>query len=114
MKRLVIALALVLFGAAPAKENAAMPTTPEIRLDIVPVMDAKPRRFVFVLGGVAYETLDGLKLYVEVMPKENVLVLDPGCHRWGGEPLLESEKDLEDFKAFVKKQGKTLKVIPSG
>ena len=51
----------------------------ELRLDILPVLDAKPRRFVFVIGGVAYETMEGLKSHIEVMPKDRVIVLDPGC-----------------------------------
>lgn len=86
----------------------------EVRLDIVPLLDTTPRRFVFVIGGIGYETMDGLRMHVEVMPKDQVIVLDPGCKRLGGEPLLEFEEEMAAFKAFVKKNGVTLKIIPSG
>ena len=86
----------------------------ELRLDIVPVLDATPRRFVFVIGGAAFETLDGLKDYLSAMPKGRTLVLDPGCLRLGGEPLIDSNEEMAAFQAFLATIGVQLKIIPSG
>lgn len=90
------------------------PTLTEIRLDIAPILDATPRRFVFLIGGVAYETMDGLKMYLESMPKGRTLVLDPGCMRMGGEPLIDSNEEMAAFQAFLATIGVPLKIIPSG
>jgi hypothetical protein len=105
-------LALTLLATPP--ENTHTPMTTNIRLDIVPVLDATPRRFVFVLGGVAYETKAGLFAHVEAMPKGSTMVLDPGCRRMGGEPLIDSESEMAELEAHAKKHGVNLKVIPAG
>ena len=71
--------------------------------------------YIFVIGGVvAYRTLDGLKKHIKELPKGSTLSWAPGCCRIGGEPLLSSEEEMRNFKAFCESCGIAFVLVPSG
>jgi hypothetical protein len=71
--------------------------------------------YVFVVNGaVAYRTVDGLKKYIQRLPKGSTLTWEPGCMRFGGEPLLSSAEEMESFKVFCESCGITFVLVPSG
>ena len=71
--------------------------------------------YIFVINGVlAYRTLDGLKKHIKELPKGSTLTWTPGCCRIGGEPLLSSEEEMREFKAFCESCGIAFVLVPSG
>lgn len=75
----------------------------------------EPQQYVFVINGVvAYKTLDGLKKYLEDLPKGSTLTWAPGCCRMGSEPLLSSQEELEKFREFCESAGIKFILVPSG
>lgn len=86
----------------------------DYRLEIVPVLDVVPIRFVMILAGGAYETVAGLSAHLDALPKGSTIVLDPGCLRMGGEPLIDDAAELKSFESACHAKGVALKIIPSG
>ncbi len=39
--------------------------------------------------------------------------MDPGCKRMGGEPLLTSEEEMEQFRRFCEQKGVNFVLLPS-
>jgi hypothetical protein len=77
--------------------------------------DPGRKPYIFVINSVAaYRTLDGLKEYLRRLPKGSTLTWAPGCFRIGGEPLLSSEQEMRDFKAFCESCGINFVLVLSG
>lgn len=80
------------------------------------VADADNKQeYIFVINGVvAYKTVVGLKKYITGIPHGSTLTWAPGCSRTGKEPLLNSPKEMKEFKAYCKSCGIKLVIVPSG
>jgi hypothetical protein len=101
-------------GLSPGEERK-----PEnLTLTLAWIADAESvdgKNYIFVVNGViAYRTLDGLKKYIQELPKKSTLTWTPGCCRQGSETLLSFEEEMQDFKAFCKSCGIHFVLVPSG
>jgi hypothetical protein len=54
-----------------------------------------------------------LKKFLGGLPPGSILEWDPGCIGMGGEPLLSSAEDMEDFKAFCVTNNIKFILLPS-
>jgi hypothetical protein len=106
----ILALALAV-GAAPAQSENPLPV---YELQLVAIFETPETEFVFVIGGSGFKTVAGLKDFLASRPRGTTLTWSPGCVRIGGEPLLSSDADMEDFKAFCAEHGIDFILVPSG
>jgi hypothetical protein len=108
--RIFVALALA-GGVAPAQ---SVDTPPNYELHLVAIFETPETEFVFVIGNSGFKTVAGLKDFLASRPRGTTLRWSPGCVRIGGEPLLSSEADMEDFNAFCAEHGIDFILVPSG
>lgn len=111
----VLALSTTALASAQDPEVAA---PPKYRMELVYIFETeKPSsttEFIIVIGNSGFRSLAALKRFVANLPRGSVLEWAPGCVRLGGELLLSSAKDMEDFKAFCKEVGIAFLLHPSG
>ena len=108
----VIVLSAVLHVKA---QEGAQPQAPaKHRMELVYVFEAGSTEFIFVIGNVGFKSVASLKNFVGGLPSGSTLEWAPGCRRVGGEPLLSSEQEMEDFKAFCAERDITFVLVPSG
>ena len=69
---------------------------------------------IFVVGGVGFNSVASLKKFLGGQPEGTVVKWNPGCERIGGEPLLSSEKELNEFKTYLEKRKIKFVLVPSG
>jgi hypothetical protein len=67
-----------------------------------------------VIGDSGFTSVESLKEFLGRLPAGSEIKWAPGCERFGKEPLLSSEKDLEEFKTFLKEKGVSFVLVPSG
>ena len=84
----------------------------EVRL--IYLFDGPKAEFIFVIGESGFKSVNSLKRYLETWPSGSELTWAPGCIRLGGEPLLSSEQEMKGFRAFLKRRGMKLVLVPSG
>jgi hypothetical protein len=89
---------------------------PRYRMELIWIADKEgdAHEFVFVIGSTGFKTVKGLKDFVARLPSGSVLEWLPGCLRMGGEPLLSSVEEMEDFKRFCEEHGVEFILHPSG
>jgi hypothetical protein len=97
-----------------AQENGQSPPPPKYRLDLVYIFDGDSAEYIFVVGTVGFKSVASLKKFLSDLPPGSILEWAPGCIRFGGEPLLSSEQDMEDFKAFCSTKKISFILVPSG
>jgi hypothetical protein len=111
-------LAILLLGVlhARAQENGqSQPQPPpKYKLELVYIFDGDSTEYVFVVGNVGFKSVASLKRFLSDLPRGSTLEWAPGCIRWGGEPLLSSSQDMEDFKAFCAAHEISFVLVPSG
>jgi hypothetical protein len=105
---------LILFLPSSAQENGQSPPAPKYRLELVYILEPGPTEFIFVIGNVGFKSVASLKNYLGTLPADSTLEWAPGCVRWGGEPILESAEEMEDFRAFCVQKNIKFVLIPSG
>ena len=115
-KRILCLIVMLLMGVfcAHAQKKRKAPTPPKYRLELVNISDAASREYMFVVGKTRFKSVASLKKFVSGLPPGSILEWDPGCIRWGGEPLLSSAQDMEDFKAFCVAKKINFILLPSG
>ena len=96
-----------------AQENIP-PTPPKYRMELVYVFEADATEFIFVVGNVGFKSVASLKRFLSNLPSGSTLEWAPGCKRIGSEPLLSSEQEMEDFKAFCAERSINFILVPSG
>ena len=109
MRALSILLLLGAMGPALAAEEPV-----QRELSLVHVFEGAQTEHIFVIGAVGFKTVTSLKEHLATWPAGSEIKWAPGCERFGNEPLLSSEKDLADFRAFLAKHGIKLVMVPSG
>ncbi|HEV7396751.1 MAG TPA: hypothetical protein VGN86_09610 [Pyrinomonadaceae bacterium] len=115
-KKILSLVVMLLLGilCAHAQDNPQSPAPSKYRLELVYISDVASQEYLFVIGTVGFKSVDSLKTFLSNLPPDSILEWAPGCHRWGGEPLLSSERDMEDFKAFCVANKIDFILIPSG
>lgn len=115
LKYLIFLTAILFFTIkfVPAQEKAP-PPPPKLRMELVYIFEADLTEFIFVIGNTGFKTVDSLKKFVSTLPPGSTLEWAPGCIRFGKEPLISSEQEIESFKDFCAKSGVKFILIPSG
>jgi hypothetical protein len=108
----VILLSAVL--GADAQENGQPQPPPKYRMELVYIFQDEATEFIFVIGNVGFKSVDSLKKFLSSLPPGSNLEWAPGCKRMGNEPLLSSEQEMEEFKAFCAEKNINFVLVPSG
>jgi hypothetical protein len=66
------------------------------------------------MGAAGFKSIDSLKKFLSGLPPGSTLEWAPGCIRMGKEPLLSSEQEMEEFKAFCAESNINFVLTPSG
>jgi hypothetical protein len=84
-------------------------------MELVYIFETDSPEYVFVIGGViGFKSVASLKKYLGILPAGSILEWAPGCIQRGDEPLLSSEQEMEDFKAFCAEKNINFILAPSG
>ncbi|HZI66570.1 MAG TPA: hypothetical protein VFF17_08395 [Thermoanaerobaculia bacterium] len=97
--------------AAIAESRPEPPPVYEMKLIFV---GEAPVESLFVIGNSGFRTVEALKSFLSRLPAGARLTWNPGCIRFGEEPLLSSEHEMEEFKRFCLEHGIDFVLIPSG
>lgn len=109
-------LVMLLLGVlrVHAQENGQSSPPPKYRLELVYIFDSDSTEYIFVVGNVGFKSVTALKRFLSDVPPGSTLEWAPSCRQTGSEPLLSSEQDMEEFKAFCASKKITLVLVPSG
>ena len=84
------------------------------RMELIYVFEAGKTEYIFAIGNSGFKSVESLKQFIGRLPVGSIIEWAPGCERFGNEPLLSSEEEMESFKAFCKEKGMRFILIPSG
>jgi hypothetical protein len=112
----------VVAGTAAAALTFALPAAgpeweedpPAYELNLIYLFDGPETEFVFVIGNSGFRTVASLEAFLASRPPGTILRWNPGCVRVGGEPLLSSETDMDEFRAFCLEHQIDFVLVPSG
>ena len=104
----IVALTPVPIGAEWEEEP------PAYELELVYLFDGPETEFIFVIGNSGFRTVASLEDFLASRPPGTILRWNPGCVRVGGEPLLSSETEMEEFEAFCLARDIRFVLAPSG
>lgn len=107
-------LMILLSAASHTHAQESVQPQPKYRMELVYIFEAGDTEFIFVIGNSGFKSVASLKNYLGNLPPGSVLEWAPGCLRIGSEPLLSSEVEMEDFKAFCDEKGISFILVPSG
>jgi len=110
----IILLSLVLHARAQEQQEVKPEPPPTYRMELVYIFEGSSTEFIFVVGNVGFKSVAALKNFVGNLPPGSKLEWAPGCLRQGGEPLLSSEQEIEEFKAFCVEKNVDFVLVPSG
>ena len=113
----LLCLVVILLSAVSyshAEENSQPEPPPKYRMELVYIFEANTTEFIFVIGNAGFKSVASLKNYLGNLPAGSTLEWAPGCMRMGGEPLLSSEQEMEEFKAFCAEKNINFVLVPSG
>ena len=111
MKKLSVFLALC---AVPVLMGQVNPSPAKYELRLIHIFEGKEPQHIFVIGDSGFTSVESLKEFLGRLPAGSEIKWAPGCERFGKEPLLSSEKDLEEFKTFLEEKGISFVLVPSG
>jgi hypothetical protein len=114
MRRILTSVILAAIAAAGFSVAADEEPPPAYDLELVYLFDSPEHEILFVIGNTGFRTVESLKNFLTSVPPGTKLTWAPGCIRIGKEPLLSSEYEMEDFKAFCFEHGIDFVLIPSG
>lgn len=105
---------LTMLIRADAQENSPAPPPPKYRMELVYIFDSNSTELIFVIGNAGFKSVDSLKTFLRSLPPGSSLEWAPGCIRMGNEPLLSSEREMEEFRAFCAESNINFILVPSG
>ena len=118
MRLVAFAVLLLSVAALALAGESNAPPPPRYRMELVYLFEAQSSasapRSIIAIGNSGFRSLAALKRFVAGLPRGVVLEWAPGCERLGGELLLSSAKDMEEFKALCKSRGVIFILHPSG
>jgi len=110
-----LAVALLTVVLCAGAQNTEQPQSPpKYKLELVYLFDVDSTEYIFVIGKVGFRSVESLEKFLSDLPAGATLEWAPGCVRTGGEPLLSSEQEMEDFKAFCVERNINFILVPSG
>jgi len=87
-------------------------------LSLVRIADAKTDdgyEYIYTINNIhGYKTIEGLNKYIADLPSGSTILWNPGCCRFGDEPLLTSKEEMDKFKLHCESNSVTLILVPSG
>ncbi|MCM3869682.1 MAG: hypothetical protein ND895_03140 [Pyrinomonadaceae bacterium] len=107
-------LLLSVISHTRAQRDTQPQPPPKYRMELVYIFEGSSTEFIFVVGNAGFRSVAALKNYVRNLPPGSRLEWAPGCMRLGGEPLLSSEQEIEEFKAFCEEKNIDFVLVPSG
>lgn len=110
-------LGAILACLVVSSNSVAEPTAdvlPSYKIEIVYIFDSDKPETILLIGNQGFRTVASLKKYVETFPAGTKLEISPGCKRIGGEPLINSKDEMDDFEQFCKKRSINFVVHPAG
>ena len=116
MKSLASVLVGILLaaGGLPASPGEVQREPIKGELKLIYVFDGPKTEFILVIGQSGFKSANSLKQYLETWPPGSELKWAPGCSRLGGEPLLSSEREMRNFRAFLQKRSIKFVLVPAG
>lgn len=84
------------------------------RMELIYIFEGGKTEYIFAIGNSGFHSVASLKKFIGRLPKGSTLEWAPGCDRFGDEPLLSSQKEMEAFKVYCEKNGIHFVLIPSG
>ena len=114
LKWLLLCIALVSSGASAQTPSPAISSPQKYNLDLVYIFEGKTPEFIFVVGNSGFRSVSTLKDFLGGLPAGSELTWAPGCKRMGGEPLLSSESEMNNFRKFLEERGIKFTLVPSG
>ena len=105
---------MMVFLTSPAQQSEQSPPPPKYRMELIYIFEPRSTEFIFAIGNAGFKSVASLKNFVGNLPAGSTLEWAPGCKRTGGEPLLSSEEEMQDFKAFCLEKNINFVLIPSG
>ena len=83
-------------------------------LELVYVFESNKPEFILRIGQSGFRSVSALKEHLKTWHRGSELRWAPGCVRFGDEPLLSSEEDMDAFRHFMQEQGIIFVLVPSG
>jgi hypothetical protein len=100
---------------AASTARAQSPDDPPVyEMQLVSIFDGPETEFVFVIGNSGFRSVASLRDFLATRPPGTTLRWSPGCIRQGGEPLLSSESEMEEFRSFCAAHQIDFVLVPSG
>ena len=109
---IAIAIGIALAAESAPAESAEEP--PLYEMNLVYVFDGPETEFLFVIGNSGFRSVASLQAFLASRPPGTTLRWNPGCVRLGGEPLLSSDGEMEEFRAFCREHQIDFVLVPSG
>ena len=114
-KHILCLLLVVLLAPSHARaQEGVQPPPAKYRMELVYIFEADSPEFIFVVGNAGFKSVAALKKFLGSLPPGSALEWAPGCRRIGGEPLLSSEQEMGEFKAFCAEKSINFVLVPSG
>jgi hypothetical protein len=116
-RKLIAATAIVVAltgGSARALQDADLDEAKPAVYELTLVYVFETPEPEFVVGNSGFKSVASLKLFIASLPPGITLRWNPGCVRLGGEPLLSSESEMADFRAFCLEHQIDFVLVPSG
>ena len=83
-------------------------------MKFVYVFEGDKPEVIINVGNAGFKSVASLKSWVSNLPSGTTIEFDMTCKRFGIEPLINSEEEMEDFKVFCKQHSINLVIRPSG
>ena len=112
LRLLLIAVTSILLSGWAVAQTAEEPPTYELRL--VYLSDGPQTEFIFVIGNSGFRSVAALREFLASRPAGTTLRWSPGCIRMGGEPLLSSDSEMDEFRELCREHGIEFVLVPSG
>jgi len=105
-------LIFVFFLATARAEESPAPSV--YKLKIVYIFEIPKTEAILVVGNSGFRTVEALENWLTGLPAGTTLELDMSCESLGVEPLVRSEKEMNDFKRFCDEHKINLIIHPAG
>ena len=106
-------LLILLLAYTTCAQEKKVEKPPKYRMELIRVEDGE-HEYIFLIRSAGFKTVEGLKKFVAGLAPGSVIEWDPGCLRWGDEPLLSSAEEMEAWMKFCEEHGIKFILLPSG
>jgi len=114
MKKLSLLIPWFLVAAGPALAEVPDQQPVKRELQLIHVFEGQEPEFLLAIGQSGFKTVAALKEHLRSWAPGSELRWAPGCLRFGKEPLLSSERDMQAFRKFLEERKIKFVLVPSG